>query len=204
MTNKSWLLLLLGLGLLLVLGVFLLWRVSSGSLVTPPEVPQNKTSWTGLSPFVSLQEAEQQATARTQAWAVDAQLIKASAVWKPSAEWLEVEQPPVAWSFYYYSAANEAIASPTVRGGEVFWSPPLEVAMAPTPLNDFPPPHGVNVAWLSFLGAGGEDFLRQHAGATVQFQLKQRDVPVWIVTAFTPEAHTEIKIDATSGKVLAE
>lgn len=162
------------------------------------------TLWTGTSPQVSLADAATRAENEARAWANDAVLSKVEATWRPTGEWTEVESPPVSWSFYYYSPAQGAVKSIAMQGEEIFSTPATMIPNSLTPLANFPPAQGIDVAWLTFRAAGGEDFLKEHSAA-VHFRLQMvSGKPVWIVLAFTPEARLQFSIDAETGLLVQQ
>jgi len=201
MHGKRWFLLLLGVGLLLILGLLLLWNLGEFSLASR----RPTQTWTGLAPPISLEAAAIRAEARARAWAGDAILVWVTAAWSPPPEWLETDYPPIAWSLYYYSAQQRALASVGIRGDQDYWSPPIPLEDPLPELSPFPPAQGINVAWLSFRAAGGQEFLQTHPGATVQFRLrKEGEGLTWVVVGIAPpEAAFEVRVDAQNGRILA-
>ena len=198
---KKQLLFLLGLGILLILGLVLLWNFSP-QLLPKPVRPTIK--WSGMAPPISLADAGARAGARAREWADDIVLIKLKASWRPSPDWLQTDYPPVAWSFYYYSPGAHAVASVAVHGETLFWVPPFEMESKSAALSPFPPPHGVDVAWLSFRAAGGEDLLRQNPDTLVQFQLRQQEGrPIWTIVAYGTDIAYTVVVDGQSGRVLS-
>ncbi len=165
--------------------------------------PTGKTQiWRAADSGLTLEASAQQAKARAQTWAADAVLIRAEAAWRPGAQGRQLDVPPVTWSFYYYSPALRTLASVVVGRDQLFWVPPLEISYAPKIIPALPQ-HGIEVAWLSFRAAGGEDFLRQHPEAMVDFRLRPHtDGVVWSVAAFEGQDYLEVLIDAESGVVL--
>jgi hypothetical protein len=168
-----------------------------------PERGPSPTPWVGAAPAVALSDGEAMARESARAWAADAALLKAEAMWQPAGGWVEVDSPPVSWSYYYYSVGGRAITAVAVHGERAFVAPAVQVSHVPATLRVFPPPQGDAVAWLSFRGAGGDDFLAAHPGAIVQLTLRQAGQPVWLVAAYTPEDRLEVAVDATSGLVLS-
>ncbi len=167
------------------------------------QMNQPKVVWRGLSAPISLSDAAQRAQARASQWAGDAALVRAEASWRPDDNWVKASQPAVSWSLGYYSPQQHALALVSVRGAEVLWVPPIEVTQVLTPLQAFPPRAGVDVAWLTFRGAGGDDFLKAHPDALVQFQLRQKETSmVWDVLAVKGDANWEVLIDAESGLLI--
>lgn len=197
MKTRFWL--LFGLALILAVGIFVGSALWQSRHQAPPTQP-----WTGLAPLVDYAEAEVRARSRAQSWSADAQLIMVEGYWRPPAEWLQTEYLPIAWSYTYYSAAQQAIASVGVSGEQLAWIPPMPVNQARPPLDPFPVPQGPNVAWLVFRAAGGEDFLRSHADATVKLILRQVDgFPRWEVTAISEAGERlQVNVDAQSGALI--
>ncbi len=165
--------------------------------------PTGKTQiWRAADSGLTLEASAQQAAARAQTWAADAVLIRAEAAWRPGAEGRQLDVPPVTWSFYYYSPALHALASVVVAREQLFWVPPLEISYAPKIIPTLPR-YGIEVAWLSFRAAGGDNFLRQHPEAMVDFRLRPHTSGVvWSVAAFESKDYLEVLIDAESGAVL--
>jgi hypothetical protein len=161
-----------------------------------------KTLWQAQDSQMTLEESAQQADARARAWAEDVVLIRAEAPWRPGAAGREMETPPVTWSFYYYSPRTHELAGVVVGREQLFWVPPLEISYTPKSIPALPP-YGVEVAWLSFRAAGGEEFLRTHPDAMVDFRLRPYESStVWSVAAFDGKDYLEVLIDANSGAVL--
>ncbi len=174
--------------------------LSGGPLSTPsPSVVR----WTGVAAPPPLEMAVQKAGERAAAWQADAVLVRVEAAFRPGSRWLEAQTLPVTWMFTYYSPSARALATVGINAGKVFWIPPLEVPGAPHPLPSFPPPYGADKMWLTFRGAGGEEFLRQHSGAMVYITLQMADgIPVWEVGAVEEKAHLSVRIHAETGTVL--
>jgi hypothetical protein len=113
-----------------------------------------------------------------------------------------METPPVTWSFYYYSPTTHELAGVVVGHEQLFWVPPLEISYTPKSIPALPP-YSVEVAWLSFRAAGGDEFLRMHPEAMVDFRLRPHESGVvWSVAAFDGKDYLEVLIDANSGAVL--
>ncbi|HQE92676.1 MAG TPA: hypothetical protein PLH19_00720 [Anaerolineae bacterium] len=204
MAHKKWLYPFFVLQLLFVslIGAFFLLRSYSNIQQADPSLPAvaAATHWTGVATPVTLADAATRAGIEAQAWANDAALSRVEATWRPGDEWIDIESPPVSWSFYYYSPAHSAVMSVAVQGEEVLPTPATMLPYSPTLLSGFPPPQGVEVAWLTFRAAGGEDFLQAHSGAAVQFRLQMASgKPTWFILAFTPQARLQISIDAETG-----
>jgi len=187
--------------ILLSVGIALIWSISGSleNLEKATVVPLQRAEWTGASPRITLEEAVQQAAPRALAWADDARLVKVTASWRPSAAGVQIETPPVAWVLLYYSPTKRAIAAAHVHGESFSWGRSRRMDVAVEALTPFPPPHGIRVAWLGFLAAGGDDFLNMHPEATVQFSLRRKAQLSWNVLAFTPQARFEVDVDAETG-----
>lgn len=192
----------LGLGALVgLLLLLLLGRQAHQWLLTTPPPPT--LVWSGLSAPISLAEAAQRSADRAHSWAADAVLVEMEGAWHPSPDWLQVETPPMAWTCYYYSAAQQALAAITVQGETLLWAPPVEVTTAPEALAPFPPAQGANVAWLSLRAAGAEELLRQRSGATVRLTLSQNNgTPFWEAIAFQGDQLVRVRLNAQTGQVL--
>ncbi len=201
--TRRWMLLAIA-GLGLVLSLMLLWLWLGQATDKPVVQTTLGELWTGVAPPVMLQEAYQRSQERAQGWSQDSRLVWLTASWRPPAEMVQTFYPLVAWNFYYYSPSHEMVATVGVRDQQLFWSPPTPLAQALPEIAPFPPPYGPDVAWLSFRAAGGETFLQEHAGAEVQFRLRQEESgPVWVVAAFQRGVELEVLVDATSGVVLS-
>ena len=187
----------------LLVGALLLWRVSQEATAAPAARPnRHKLKWNGLAQPVALNAAQARAAERVAQWAEDAYLFKAEATWRPPEDMLTAKQLPLAWSFYYYSASQAKVAIVEINGEKVFWAPPVALANSPTTLEHFPPQHGVESAWLSFRAAGGEELLKSHTDALVQYQLRQAtNGREWTVTAFHKEGTFEVIVNADTGLV---
>ncbi len=200
MSNRSWLLAVAILSLLLGLGLLLIWQF--GQTLLPSTEPVT-VKWAGLAAPLPLAEAEARAVNPAQAWQADVQLIKVEAAWRPSPNLVTVEVPLTGWTFYYYSPAEKAIVTVTIREDQLFKSPPVNIPGKPVPLTPFPPPYGIEVAWLNFRADGGADFLKSNAEALIQYQLRQTvNGPIWQIVAITSEKTFQVNVDAISGLVL--
>lgn len=165
--------------------------------------PTGRTQiWRAADSGLTLEASAQQAEARVRTWAADAVLVRAEAAWRPGAEGRQLDVPPVTWSFYYYSPALRTLATVVVAREQLFWVPPLEISYAPQTIPALPH-YGIEVAWLSFRAAGGDDFLNRHPDAMVDFRLRPHTSSVvWSVAAFEGQDYLEVLIDAESGVVL--
>lgn len=204
MNNGRWIFYVIGLLLILLMGMALLWGVLSQQASRAPTPPQQQgVLWTGLAPPIDLAAAEQQARAAALTWAADAILMRVEATWRPTGEWIQTESPPVSWAYYYYAASQGAILSLSVRGEELFTTPATTIPNPPRTLAAFPPATTVEMAWLTFRAAGGEEFLKTNTGAAVQLQLRATaEGDRWVITAFSPEANMQMSIDADTGLLL--
>lgn len=203
MNNGRWIFYAIALLLILLMGVTLLWSVLNQQ-ERPAALSQPQgVLWTGLAPPIDLAVAEQQARAAALAWAADAALMRVEATWRPVGEWVQTESPPVSWAYYYYAPSQGAVLPLSVRGEQLFTTPAVAVPGEPRTLAVFPPPTTVEMAWLSFRAAGGEEFLKAHEGAAVHMQLQATtEGDQWRITAFTPEANIKVTIDAATGLVI--
>lgn len=188
--------------LVLVIGTVWIFLASSlESQAPPPDRPA--AAWTGIVPPLALESAARRAGERAQDWQADATLVRVESSWRPGPDRLDLEIPPVAWSFYYYSASTQKVASAAVNSDDVFWVPPVWTESKPLPLDPFPPPYDSRMAWLAFRGAGGEEFIRNHPEATVTFVLRaEEEGTFWRVFATSEEHHLQVRIDATTGLVI--
>lgn len=203
MHKGVWFLSLLGLGAVLALGVALLWLALGSEGLTPPQPAQEVVSWTGLASPTALEDAGRRGLERARQWAPDAFLVWVKGSWQPNGEWAQATFPPIAWSLYYYSPAKAEVASAAVRGDELFWTPPTASSETFDELLPFPPPYGVDVAWVSFRGAGGDAFLQQHPAATVQYRLRtEAGQLTWVIVGVEGDASFQVKVDAISGLVV--
>jgi hypothetical protein len=213
MAQRTSLSLQIGIGVLILTLLVLLALILVSMLQMPtstaaPSVGQaqtrrNSNLWRSSESNLALEDAVQRGEARAHQWAQDAQLVRAEAAWRPGVEGWKTENPALTWSFYFYSPARGTLATVAVKEEQVFWVPPTEIPSAPTTLSTFPPQHGVDVAWLSFRAAGGEDLLRQYPTAMVTFRLQQQgEAPVWTVSLLRGETHLNVVVDAQTGAVL--
>jgi hypothetical protein len=175
------------------------------SLVSLPprtEEPIRATeTWTGEQRQTDFAAAEVQARERAQAWEADAVLIQAEGNWRIGEDWTDVETPPVAWFFSYYSTDAKQIATVGVSDDGIRWTSPRSVQVAPRPIATFPPAQGPETAWLSFRAYDGERFLGQQDGALVKLRLVQDKAGlIWRVSALTPPHQLTMKIDAATGR----
>lgn len=203
MADKKWLFRILALQLLflsLIGGLLLYWNISDPQPSQAMSVMGATTLWTGTAQPIALTDAEMRARPIVHVWSNDATLTRVEATWRPVSEWTHVELPPTGWSFYYYSPAQSAVMAVAVQEDKVLSTPATEVTNKPATLAEFPPTQDASVAWLTFHAAGGEHFLKEHPGATVQLRLQMADGrPTWFALAFTPEARLQVRIDAETG-----
>lgn len=209
MNNESSLGLKIALGVMLLAALLLATVVvlallrNTGTSETGPST-QDTITWQGGISTLPLADAAERANARVAAWADDAVLVRISGSWRPGPGWPNVEHPPLAWSFAYYSATEQKLVSVSVSEEEVFWGSPRLVS-APIPaLRRFPPPYGPDTAWLVFRAAGGDRFLRQNPQALVGLRLTQEgDTLVWRVTASDADAYIEVWVNAETGVLIS-
>ncbi len=197
MSGKGLLIVFLTLAAVLAAGVILL---SGGPSAAPSP---SSVRWTGVSAPPPLEMSVQKAGERAAAWQRDAVLVRVEASFRPGTRWLEAQTLPVTWLFTYYSPSARALATVGINAEKVLWIPPQEVLEPPQALPSFPPPYGVDKMWLTFQGAGGEEFIRQHPGAMVHIALQMENgTPVWEVSAVEENAHFSVRIHAETGIVL--
>lgn len=189
--------------LLLALAFFLLNILYTVNTPTSAAPRGPRTIWEARDSQLTLEESAQRAEARARAWADDVFLIRAEAPWRPGEAGRELETPPVTWSFFYYSPATRELVGVVVGREELYWIPPLEISYTPKSIPALPQ-YGVEVAWLSFRAAGGEDFLRVHPQTMVGFRLRPYEGGgiVWSVAAYDGQDYIEVLIDADSGAIL--
>ncbi len=189
---------------LVILLVVIVVNIAGITFSSTTAARQQTTLWRGDDPAdaIDLTAAYGVGQERARQWSSDASLVRAEAAWRPTREGQKVENPPVSWSCYYYSPQASALASALVTGETVFWVPSIELSYAPQVISDLPP-HGVEVAWLTFRAAGGDDYLLRHKDAMINFRLHIKDdVLVWSVSAFDDRAKHSVVIDAHSGTVI--
>lgn len=154
---------------------------------------------------VNLVDAAARATERAQVWSEEAEMVQAKAAWVIPSVWKEYEIPPVAWTFYYYAPSTKNLAVVVIDDDTTLWVPPFEISIAPNILKTFPPPSEVDLAWLSFRGAGGDQFLEEHPQSQVNFHLKQQEnALIWIVSAFDENDYLKVTINAETGVVVSQ
>lgn len=190
-------------GLFLVLtGLLILGLVGLLSGGSSP-APARAVRWTGLTAPLPPEQAVQKAQERALAWQQDAVLVRVEASWRSDERWLEVRTLPVNWLFTYYSPAEGSLASVSVNANKVQWIPPMEVPRPPRPLPPFPPPYGVDQMWMTFLGAGGEEFIRQYPDSLIQVVLQMgREGPVWQVSAVGEGGLLKVQMSAETGALI--
>lgn len=159
--------------------------------------------WTGIAAPVPLETGAQKAGERAAAWQPDAVLVRVEASFRPGTQYQDVLQLPVTWSYTFYSPSADALATVAVNAEKMLWIPPTEVPQPLRPLAPFPPSYGVGRMWMTFRGAGGEEFLRQHPGAVVSICLRMGErESIWEVNAVDGEASLAVRISAETGIVL--
>lgn len=170
--------------------------------VEPVQPPLRKVR-SSVTSAVSLEDAGGRATGRALAWAPDVIPVRVEGAWYLTSGWEKVNAPPVAWSFYFYSRAENSLACVVIDDDALLWVPPFEIPTEPRELTGYPPAYGADSAWLTFRAAGGDLFLRQHPDAQINFRLQTgAEVPVWTVSAFDEGEYIRVSIDAQTGMVL--
>jgi len=164
----------------------------------PESVRQEVTS------TVSLEEAGVRARERAEVWSADAVLVRVESSWYAVPGWQTMTVPPLAWGFLFYSPSEGTLATVVVDDTELLWVPPAAIPVTPAAIETFPPAYAPELVWLTFLGAGGDTFIRDHPQAQVTFRLRPGDAGLmWTVSAFQDDAHVEVSLDAGSGIVIA-
>lgn len=190
-------------GLFLVLTGLLMMGIMGLLSGSPVSAPAATARWTGVTAPLPPEQAAQKGQERASAWRPDAVLVRVEASWRPDERWLEVRTLPVTWLFTYYSPSEKAIVTVAVSAEKVYWVPPMEVARPPRALPAFPPPYGVDRMWLTFLGAGGEEFVRQHPDALIHILLQMEEMgPLWRISAMGEEGAIKVHINAETGAVI--
>jgi hypothetical protein len=161
------------------------------------------TSRRGVESKIPMPEAEARARTRAQVWTSDLHLIRAEATWYPDENWQNVDNPPVAWSFYYYSPSEKSVGVATIDDEKVLWVPPFATPSVPSAIGDFPPAFGVEACWLNLLAVGSEEFLEAHPHAQVSFRLQpQGERLTWTVSALDEGDSLRILVDAQTGIIV--
>ena len=170
-----------------------------------PATPGHTTTiWQGGTSNLSLADAVARAEPEARERAPDAALFRAEGAWRPGEQWQEVEIPPLAWTLYYYSASEKSLYSVTVSDAQNFWAPPTDLPLAPNLITSFPPPYGIDVAWISFRAADGDDFLRTHTDPLVAVQLQPAGSALhWTVSAIAGGDQLRVVINAKTGAMLS-
>lgn len=207
MNTNSSLGLRIALGILLVVALLLAAAVVLALMrnlsadAQPPA--RGAVLWQGGQETSTLEAAETQATARARAWASDVTLVRADGAWRPGQNWKEVELPPVAWTFSYYSRSEGKLVSVSVSDDEVFWGSPHLIPAPPPALARFPPQSGPEVAWVAFRAAGGDSFLQAHPQAQIGLRLVQDGGMLkWRVSAIDGKNSSLVWINAETGVLI--
>ena len=193
-------------GALFILLVVIVVNVAGLSVGSTSAARQNTILWRGdnVDNAIDLTAAYKIGLERAQQWSPDVQLVRAEAAWRPTREGQKLDNPPVSWSLYFFSQQKHALASTSVTGDQVFWVPSINMMYTPKVIGNLPP-QGVEVAWLTFRAAGGDDFLLRHKDAMINLRLHIKDdVPVWTVTAFDDRGRHNVMIDAQTGTIVNE
>lgn len=171
---------------------------SDSQTATGTAVRQEATS------SVPLSEAQGRAELRAHEWSEDAFLVRVEANWYVNDTWREAMMPPLAWSFLYYAPHDGMLTTAVVDDERVLWMNPAAIPVEPGRLIEFPPSYGPELAWVSFLGAGGGAFVAEYPAAQVVFRLQQMgERPIWTLSGFADEAHIQVSLDAETGVVLS-
>ena len=193
-------------GALVILLVVIVVNIAGIPVSSTNAARQNSIMWRGgdAEDAIDLTTAYKLGRERAQMWSPDVQLVRAEAAWRPTREGQKVDNPPVSWSLYFFSQQERALASTSVTGNQVFWVPPINMTYIPRVIDGLPP-HGVEVAWLNFRAAGGDDFLLRHKDAIINLRLHiEDDVLVWTVSAFDDRGRHSVMIDAQTGIIVNE
>jgi len=151
---------------------------------------------------VPLIEAHARAESRAVDWSEDAVLVRVEANWNVTADWNATALPPFAWSFLFYAPSEGTLATVVVDDTELLWVPPAAVPVVPVAIETFPPAYAPDLAWLTFLAAGGDTFIQDHPQAQVTFRLAPDDAALmWTVSAFHDGDRVQVTLDAQSGVV---
>ncbi|MDF1515582.1 MAG: PepSY domain-containing protein [Anaerolineae bacterium] len=186
---------------LVVLFIVILINIVGLVEANPRTSRQQTQLWRGVDAAnaIDLPSALISAQQRSKTWSSDVELIRIDASWRPTRDEQKQTDPAVSWSFYFYSPDKAALASVHVTGSQVFWVPPIQLTYAPEAIPGLPP-FGVDVAWLTFRAAGGDDFLLRHKDAMINFHLHNKDdALVWTVTAFDDRGKHDVVVDANTG-----
>lgn len=189
---------------LVILLVVILVNVVGLTTSSTTAARQQTVLWRGddVADAIDLSAAYGVGRERALQWSPDASLVRVEAAWRPTREGQKMDNPPVSWSLYYYSAQASALASALVTGETVFWVPPIPLVYAPKVINGLPP-YGVEVAWLTFRAAGGDEYLLRHKDAMINFRLHIKEGNlVWSVSAFDERGKYAVVIDAHSGTII--
>ncbi len=150
----------------------------------------------------SLVEAGDLADGRARRWRDDVVLVRVEGSWIVPQHWRSVVDPPVAWSFTYYSPGADELVSVPVSDGQVRWVPPRPIPIVPAALTAFPPAFGVDAVWPSLLAAGVEQLIEGNPGTQVDFLLQPRSgEPTWTASARNGDALVRITMHAQTGVV---
>ncbi len=169
-----------------------------------PAHGETLVAWSPPRATLNLEEAESRARGRARDWASDVYLVRTESAWQPGSGWEDLEQPVVAWSFYYYSPSMQRLAITTVLDEKVTWIAPIETGHTPAQLTQFPPEVGPGNVWQSFRGSVGSSLLRGTAEAIVDLRLMMQDGrQVWQVSSSGVNAYARLVIDSHTGAVLA-
>ena len=189
--------------LIVLLGVIVV-NVAGLSVKSTSAARQNTILWRGddVKDAIDLAIAFDLGQKRARQWSPDVKLVRAEAAWRPTREGQKLDDPPVSWSIYFYSRQERALASTSVTGDQVFWVPPINMTYTPKVIENLPP-QDVQLAWLTFRAAGGDDFLLRHKDAMINFRLHIKDeVLVWTVSAFDDKGRHNVMIDAHTGTII--
>ena len=165
-------------------------------------VPEMDAVRQEVTSAVSLEDAGARARERAEVWAADAVLVRVESSWYAVPGWQDMTVPPLAWGFLFYSPADGTLATIVVDDTELLWVPPAAIPVVPAAIETFPPAYAPDLAWVTFLAAGGEAFILDHPQAQVTFRLGPGNGGLmWTVSAFHDGARVEVTLDADSGIV---
>jgi hypothetical protein len=195
---------IVALAILVSLALILSFQLLTERASTTTAPRQTTTIWQGATSELSLADAVAKVEPEMRQRAADATLFRAEGAWRPGEGWREIEMPPLAWTLYYYSPSESNLHAVTVSDAQNFWAPPTDLPLAPRLVTSLPPPHGIDVAWLSFRAAEGDAFLRTHTNPLVAFQLQPAESSLhWTVSAIAGSEQLRVVIDAQTGAVLS-
>ncbi len=176
---------------------------------SPRARPEPITPVIESDPQLTLQQAHDQAISLALQWQADAQLVGVSTSWQlAGGDRLTLYRPT--WSFSFFSPAQQQMQWIVVDRQSSYVVRTWAARAADLPVKaDWS--MDSNDLLLTFLAAGGDDFLKSHSLVNIHMHLQQdpnqdQNRSIWSITALDPQKQQSftLHIDAISRAILQD